>query len=100
MHGIEFGHVSSPFLLTGSIAVHTYGYLLATGLGGNAGLRKAGCRPVATRLVQHRFVLDAGADNRRFVYSFALNRPPKSRAALHAILRQSLTLSFADSCQR
>ena len=32
MSGFEFGNVSSPFLLTGSIAVHTFGYLLATGL--------------------------------------------------------------------
>jgi hypothetical protein len=32
MHGFGFGNVSSPFLLTGSIAVHTFGYLLATGL--------------------------------------------------------------------
>jgi hypothetical protein len=30
--GFGFGNVSSPFLLTGSIAVHTFGYLLATGL--------------------------------------------------------------------
>ena len=32
MHGFGFDNVSSPFLLTGSIAVHTFGYLLATGL--------------------------------------------------------------------
>jgi hypothetical protein len=32
MHGFGFGNASSPFLLTGSIAVHTFGYLLATGL--------------------------------------------------------------------
>jgi hypothetical protein len=32
MHGFGFGNVSSPSLLTGSIAVHTLGYLLATGL--------------------------------------------------------------------
>jgi hypothetical protein len=32
MHGFGFDNVSSPFLLTGSIAVHTIGYLLATGL--------------------------------------------------------------------
>jgi hypothetical protein len=32
MHGFGFGNVSSPALLTGSIAVHTFGYLLATGL--------------------------------------------------------------------
>ena len=32
MHGFGFGNLSSPFLLTGSIAVHTFGYLLATGL--------------------------------------------------------------------
>lgn len=31
-HGFGFGNVSSPSLLTGSIAVHTFGYLLATGL--------------------------------------------------------------------
>ena len=30
--GFGFGNVSSPFLLTGSIAVHTFGYLLATAL--------------------------------------------------------------------
>jgi hypothetical protein len=32
MSSFGFGNVSSPFLLTGSIAVHTVGYLLATGL--------------------------------------------------------------------
>lgn len=32
MHGFGFAHVSSPFLLTSSVAVHTFGYLLATGL--------------------------------------------------------------------
>jgi hypothetical protein len=32
MCGFGFGNVSSPSLLTGSIAVHTFGYLLATGL--------------------------------------------------------------------
>jgi hypothetical protein len=32
MSGFGFGNASSPFLLTGSIAVHTFGYLLATGL--------------------------------------------------------------------
>ena len=32
MHGFGFGNVSSPSLLAGSIAVHTFGYLLATGL--------------------------------------------------------------------
>jgi hypothetical protein len=32
MCGFGFGSVSSPFLLTGSIAVHTFGYLLATAL--------------------------------------------------------------------
>jgi hypothetical protein len=32
MCGFGFGNVSSPSLLTGSIAVHTLGYLLATGL--------------------------------------------------------------------
>jgi hypothetical protein len=32
MCGFGFGNVSSPFLLTGSIAVHTFGYLLATGV--------------------------------------------------------------------
>ena len=31
-HGFGFGNVSSPSLLTGSIVVHTFGYLLATGL--------------------------------------------------------------------
>ena len=31
MSGFGFGNVSSPSLLTGSIAVHTFGYLLATG---------------------------------------------------------------------
>jgi hypothetical protein len=31
MHGFGFGNVSSPSLLTGSIVVHTFGYLLATG---------------------------------------------------------------------
>jgi hypothetical protein len=31
MHGFGFDNVSSPSLLTGSIAVHTFGYLLATG---------------------------------------------------------------------
>ncbi len=30
--GFGFGNVSSPSLLTGSIVVHTFGYLLATGL--------------------------------------------------------------------
>jgi hypothetical protein len=30
-HGFGFGNVSSPSLLAGSIAVHTVGYLLATG---------------------------------------------------------------------
>jgi len=32
MHGFGFGNVSSPSLLAGSITVHTFGYLLATGL--------------------------------------------------------------------
>ena len=32
MHGFGFSNVSSPSLLPGSIAVHTFGYLLATGL--------------------------------------------------------------------
>jgi hypothetical protein len=32
MCGFGFGNVSSPSLLAGSIAVHTFGYLLATGL--------------------------------------------------------------------
>jgi hypothetical protein len=32
MHGFGFSNVSSPSLLAGSIAVHTVGYLLATGL--------------------------------------------------------------------
>jgi hypothetical protein len=32
MSGFGFGSISSPSLLTGSIAVHTFGYLLATGL--------------------------------------------------------------------
>jgi hypothetical protein len=32
MSGFGFGNVSSPSLLAGSIAVHTFGYLLATGL--------------------------------------------------------------------
>jgi hypothetical protein len=32
MHGFGFDNVSSPSLLPGSIAVHTFGYLLATGL--------------------------------------------------------------------
>ena len=32
MHGFGFGNVSSPSLLIGSIVVHTFGYLLATGL--------------------------------------------------------------------
>ena len=32
MHGFGFARVSSPFLLTSSVAVHTFGYLLATGL--------------------------------------------------------------------
>jgi hypothetical protein len=32
MHGFGFSNVSSPFLLAGSITVHTFGYLLATGL--------------------------------------------------------------------
>ena len=31
MSSFGFGNVSSPFLLTASIAVHTFGYLLATG---------------------------------------------------------------------
>jgi hypothetical protein len=31
MSSFGFGNVSSPFLLTGSIAIHTFGYLLATG---------------------------------------------------------------------
>jgi uncharacterized membrane protein (UPF0136 family) len=31
-HGLEFANVSTPSLLTSSIAVHTLGYLLATGL--------------------------------------------------------------------
>ena len=31
MPGFGFDNVSSPFLLTGSIAFHTFGYLLATG---------------------------------------------------------------------
>jgi hypothetical protein len=32
MHGFGFSNVSSPFLLTDSIIVHTLGYLLATAL--------------------------------------------------------------------
>jgi hypothetical protein len=32
MCGFGFGNVSSPSLLAGSIAIHTFGYLLATGL--------------------------------------------------------------------
>lgn len=32
MHDFGFGNISSPSLLTGSIAIHTFGYLLATGL--------------------------------------------------------------------
>jgi hypothetical protein len=32
MHSFGFGNVSSPSLLAGSITVHTFGYLLATGL--------------------------------------------------------------------
>ena len=32
MHCFGFGNVSSPSLLAGSITVHTFGYLLATGL--------------------------------------------------------------------
>jgi uncharacterized membrane protein (UPF0136 family) len=31
-HGLEFANFSTPSLLTGSIAVHTLGYLLVTGL--------------------------------------------------------------------
>jgi hypothetical protein len=31
-HGFGFGNVSSAFLFTGSVAIHTLGYLLATGL--------------------------------------------------------------------
>jgi hypothetical protein len=31
-HGFGFGHVSSPFLFTSSVAIHTLGYLLAAGL--------------------------------------------------------------------
>jgi len=32
MSGFGFGNVSSPSLLSGSVAVHTFGYLLATGV--------------------------------------------------------------------
>lgn len=31
-HRLEFANLSTPSLLTGSIAVHTLGYLLVTGL--------------------------------------------------------------------
>ena len=31
-HGLEFANFSTPSLLTSSIAVHTLGYLLVTGL--------------------------------------------------------------------
>jgi len=31
MSGFGFGNVSSPSLLSGSVVVHTFGYLLATG---------------------------------------------------------------------
>jgi hypothetical protein len=42
MHGFGFGNVNSPFLLTGSIAVHTFGYLLATGLAATLVYEKLG----------------------------------------------------------
>jgi hypothetical protein len=32
IHGLEFANFSAPYLLTSSIAVHTLGYLLVTGL--------------------------------------------------------------------
>jgi hypothetical protein len=32
MHGFGFSNISSPFLLAGAITIHTFGYLLATGL--------------------------------------------------------------------
>ena len=30
--GLEFGNLSTPWLLTSSVAIHTLGYLLITGL--------------------------------------------------------------------
>jgi hypothetical protein len=56
-------------------------------------------------VVQHRSILDAGADDRWALYPFSLNRAPKSRRKAASRRRprcvnQTLSLSFADSCQR
>ena len=47
--------------------------------GGDGGLRKTWRRDIAPRVVQHRFGLDARADDHRRLYPFSLNRAPESR---------------------
>ena len=72
-HGLEFANFSTPSLLTSSIAIHTLGYLLVTGLDRNPGLRKTRRRHLAPRLVQRRRILDACADDHWLNYPFPLN---------------------------
>ena len=68
MHAWAFANFSAPSLLVTAVVVHTLGYLLTTALVAIVVYEKLGVGDIAPRVVQHRFGLDARADDYRRLY--------------------------------
>ena len=71
-HGLEFANLSTPYLLTSSIAVHTLGLSFGNRPRRNLGLRKIRGRHLAPGMVQPRRILDVRPDDHWLTYPLPL----------------------------